>query len=54
MKLSLNRHDRCAKAKIDWLDRRTIDRLGLLAAALERPEAVVEVFMVGHRKAAYR
>ena len=46
MKLSLNRHDRCAKAKIDWLDLRAIDRLGLTAAALEPAEAVVEVTIV--------
>ena len=46
MKLSLNRHDRCAGAKIDWVDRRTIDRLGLTAAALEPAEAAVEVTVV--------
>ncbi len=46
VKLSLNRHDRCNTAKIDWLDGRIADRLGMSAASLQPEDAVVEVTIV--------
>lgn len=46
VKLSLNRHDRCGTAKIEWLDEGVVGRLGVSAASLDPKNAVVEVTIV--------